>query len=523
MLRRMHDASLSRARWMERGRVASAILCFAAAGGLAAWVIAAHEPALARTAAPPALVRAGERRVDKREHAAAAAREIAARWDATRMTLLVPGAEPIVRTRRAMGARVDVDRLTALLYETNDTTSSLRRVHAQLASGRAIDLPLPLVVDDEALFGDLADLKDGYDRHPVDARANPRTGEIVPHRHGRLLDVHGTLDALRDAFASDATRVRAVVQRRPAHRTTEDLQGLEMDALLGAFETHYNTLEEARDRTFNLRVAASKVDGLVVMPGETFDFNEVVGERNEANGFRPAPVIAGGELVDGVGGGTCQVAGTLHAAVFFAGLPMVERSPHSRPSTYIFMGLDAVVSYPQLNFRFRNDLDTPIVIGFTIEGGVARAEIRGAETSRMVTFVRRVDAITPYDEREVDDPSLPRGVHVLRQRGVPGFHVTRWRIVRDVATNQAVRTHSEDVYPPTTQIWREGTGGPAPAGYVPPEGDTHNEYTADEYLSVIQGVGVAETQIIRRAGRSGGYGWTARLGFPQPDPARFAH
>ncbi|MCZ7683105.1 MAG: VanW family protein [Sandaracinaceae bacterium] len=260
----------------------------------------------------------------------------------------------------------------------------------------------------------------------------------------------------------------------------------------------------------------------MVLPGETFDFNDAVGERSEANGFRPAPVIAGGELVDGVGGGTCQVAGTLHAAAFFAGLPIVERSPHSRPSTYVFMGLDAVVSYPQLDLRFTNDLPFPVAIGFTVEGGVARAEIRGARTSRMVSFVRRVDELTAYDEREVQDASLPRGVRVLRQRGVPGFRVTRWRIVRDVATNQAIRTRFEDVYPPTTQIWRVGGGGPRPEGYVPPEGDTHGEYTADEYLSVIQGVGVEGTQIIRRAGRSGLPGWTARLGYPQPDPARFA-
>lgn len=111
---------------------------------------------------------------------------------------------------------------------------------------------------------------------------------------------------------------------------------------------------------------------------------------------------------------------------------------------------------------------------------------------------------------------------MLRQRGVPGFRVTRWRIVRDVARNQAVRTRSEDVYPPTTQIWRVGTGGQAPEGYVPPEGDTHGEYTADEYLSVIQGVGVEGTQIVRRAGRSGMPGWTERMGYPRPDPARFA-
>lgn len=487
-----------------------------------AWVLAPQHAALASVAAPRAVVRVGDVEVPKGADTSATARAIAGRWNEGRVTLVVPGEEPIVRTRRALGASIDVERLTALLRDANDTTSALRRAHARIAPSRPVEVSLPIAFDERTMFERLADLKDGYDQQPADARANPRTGELVPHRHGRLLDVHATLDALHDALEAGTTRVRAVIRARPAHRTTEDLEGLSMDAVLGVYETRYNTLEEARDRTFNLRVAASKIDGLVVLPGETFDFNEAVGERSEANGFRPAPVIAGGELVDGVGGGTCQVAGTLHAAVFFAGLPVVERSPHSRPSTYIFMGLDAVVSYPTLGLRFTNDLPFPIAIGFTVEGGVARAEIRGAQTSRMVSFVRRVDELMPYEEREVQDATLPRGVRVLRQRGVPGFRITRWRIVRDVATNQAVRTHWEDVYPPTTQIWRVGAGGQPAADFVAPEGDTHAEYTADEYLSVIQGVGVEGTQIIRRAGRSGSPGWTARMGYPQADPARFA-
>jgi vancomycin resistance protein YoaR len=446
---------------------------------------------------------------------ASAAREIASRWEREAFTLIIPDDEPLSGTRSTFGARLDVDRLTRLLREARDPRSPLRRVHAQVAPGRPIDLPLPIVVDETRTFEELVERKDHYDRRASDARANPRTGALVPHRHGRMLDVHGTLDALHDALVRGETHVTAVVREERARRTAEELAHVAMDVVLGWYETRYSTLEDARDRTFNLRVAASKVDGLVVMPGETFDFNEAVGERSEANGFRPAPVIAGGELVDGVGGGTCQVAGTLHAAAFFAGLPIVERSPHSRPSTYIFMGLDAVVAYPQLNLRFTNDLPFPIVLGFTVEGGVARAEIRGARTSRMVTFVRRIDEIRAYEEREVADPTLPRGIRVLRQRGVPGFRLRRWRIVRDLATNQAIRTSAEDVYPPTTQIWRVGSGSAPPAGYVPPEGDTHGEYTADEYLSVTQGAVVDGTQIVRRAGRSGFAGWTAQMGFPQ--------
>jgi vancomycin resistance protein YoaR len=506
---------------LERARVAGAVACFAAAGGLAAWALAQREPAVARAAAPPAEVVAGGIEAPKGADARRLARELAEEWDARPLSLVLPDEEPIRLPRRAFGASLDVERLAARIRQAIDTTSAMRRLHAQVAGDARLEVPLPVTVDEAATFERLADLKDRYDRRPSDARVNPRTGEVVAHRHGRMLDVHGTLDALRRGFESGATLVRADVEPRPARRTTDDLEGLDLSYTLGSYETRYANTAESRNRTFNLRVAAEKIDGLVVLPGETFDFNEAVGERSEANGFRPAPVIAGGELVDGVGGGTCQVAGTLHAAVFFAGLPVVERQPHSRPSTYIYMGLDAVVSYPQLNFRFRNDLPFPVAIGFTVEGGVARAEIRGAPTHRMVTFVRRVDEITAYEEREVEDSSLPRGVRVLRQRGVPGFEVTNFRIVRDLETNQAVRTRYRDTYPPTTQIWRVGSGGQPPADYEPPEGDTHGEYTADGYLEVTQGEGVRGTQTIRRAGRSGTYGWTERLGFPQPDPARF--
>ncbi|MFK7991198.1 MAG: VanW family protein [Sandaracinaceae bacterium] len=504
-------------RWLERARVGGAVLSFAAAGGLAAWGLAREEPALARAAGPVVPVSVADEDVAKGSDAEAEARRLATAWERENVTLEIPGEAPWLRTRSALGARVDVPRLAARIAQGIDRTSVMR----QRFEGDALALPLLLEIDESVMFEHLADLKDRYDRRAADARVNPRTGETVAHTDGRMLDVHATLDRMHVALERGEASFTAVVHERPATRSVDDLEGLDLSHVAGSYETRYANTAQSRNRTYNLRVAASKIDGYVVMPGETFDFNDVVGERSEANGFRPAPVIAGGELVDGLGGGTCQVAGTLHAAVFFAGLERVERQPHSRPSTYVYMGLDAVVSYPQLNFRFRNDQPHPVAIGFTVEGGIARAEIRGAPSERMVSFVRRVDSVQEYNERDVPDPSLPAGVRVLRQRGVPGFTVTTWRIVRDLESRQAVRTHAEDVYPPTQQVWRVGSGGHPASDYVAPEGDTHNEYTADAYLEVTQGAGVRGTQTVRRAGRYGSYGWTERLGFPQPDPARF--
>jgi vancomycin resistance protein YoaR len=415
------------------------------------------------------------------------------------------------RSREALGARVDVARLRSWLSAALDETSPMRE-----AAGATLPLRMPASLDPNVLRPWLEDQKRTIDRPAKDATLDPETGDVVPEREGRVLDVWATLDRVADALSTNATEIAAVIETRAPRRVAAELAHADVATVLGDFETPYNGSGDAAERTHNLRVVASKIDGLVLMPGEVFDFNGVVGERSLANGFKPATVIAGGELVDGVGGGACQIAGTLHAAAYFAGLEIVERVPHSRPSSYIKLGLDAAVAWPNVNFRFRNDRAYPVLVRLTVRGGWVRAELRGAERRELVSFVRRIDDVLPYDEREVNDPSLPTGIRVLSQRGVPGFVVSTWRVLRDVERNVARSQATRDRYPPTQQIWRVGSGGPIPEGYEAPVGDTHGEYTADEYLVTSQGVGVEGTSTTRRAGRTGTSGWTARLGMPQP-------
>jgi hypothetical protein len=250
------------------------------------------------------------------------------------------------------------------------------------------------------------------------------------------------------------------------------------------------------------------------LPGETFDFNQVVGPRTELSGFRVAPVIAQGELVDGIGGGTCQVAGTLHAAAFFAGLEVEERRPHTRPSFYIKMGLDAAVAYPTVTLKLSNPYPFPVVLHEMVQSGVVRAEVLGPQRSRDVTFARRIDQVVAFAERDIPTAELPKGARELRQRGIPGFKITRWRIVRDGPF--AVREHQQDYYPPTTQIWRVGTGPDDPKFEA--SDDEHPEYVADEFLLISQGPdiqGPHGTDMVesRTPGKTGEHGWTVREGF----------
>jgi vancomycin resistance protein YoaR len=387
-------------------------------------------------------------------------------------------------TREALGAHVDDAWVSALVRDAADPRAGLVRLHP--AARGPLALPMPVTVDPDRGLSAVLQLKDELDRTAADARFERGSDEVVPEVPGFSLDVYATLARLEDAVVRGDAEVEAAGQFVPARLKADALRQVHVEDVLAYFETRYERDAKHEARSFNLAHAASKLDGTVLFPGEVFDFNEVVGPRTEVNGYKVAPVIAQGELVDGIGGGTCQVAGTLHAAAFFAGLDILERHPHTRPSAYIKMGLDAAVAYPTIDLKFRNPYAYPVVVREIVQGGTVRAEIVGPKRTRDVTFVRRIDEAIPFVEREVDDARVPRGQRVLAQRGTPGFKVTRFRIVRDGPF--AVREKTEDTIPPVPRVWKIGTGEPNPA--FESEDDPHPEYLADEWLTISQGPSV---------------------------------
>lgn len=443
--------------------------------------------------------------------------ERARRYAAAKFALLLPDGSRRELYLGELGAEIDKVRLASLVRQAKDRTSVLVRGFRAAGVQGALALPVPLSLNVERASVALRRLKDELDRVPADARMDLEARKLVPEVLGRLLDVDGSLASIEAALASGAREAKLVfVQRRP-RRVAAELGNVQLDAVLGYFETNYDRSDRVQARSYNLRLAASKLDGTVLLPGEVFDFNDIVGPRDEANGYKVATVIAEGELVDGIGGGTCQISGTLHGAAFFAGLSIVERYPHTRPSSYIKMGLDATVVYPTINFRLKNTFDFPVVLHQTVKNGVVRAEILGPKRTHTITLIRRIDAAIPYEEVERPDKTLPNGVRRLGQRGVPGFKLRRYRIVREGA--HAVRERWDDTYPPTSQIVRVGSAD-LPKDQVKVEDDNHPEYLADELLVVTQGADDEDggsgsvMRESREAGRFGEKGWTEAAGMP---------
>lgn len=142
------------------------------------------------------------------------------------------------------------------------------------------------------------------------------------------------------------------------------------DYRLASYSTKYKFKGDLEGRAKNIELAASKLNGVVLQPGESFSFNETVGVRSEKAGFHPAPAIYLGVLEDDIGGGVCQVSSTLHAAFLSIGLQPTRRLAHSRPSAYIMAGLDATVVFPEdcesdpecykADLEFKNTFEHPI-------------------------------------------------------------------------------------------------------------------------------------------------------------------
>ena len=145
--------------------------------------------------------------------------------------------------------------------------------------------------------------------------------------------------------------------------------------LLGEFSTTYATYKV--NRSTNLRLAGEKINGTVLLPGEEFSYNKVVGERTIAAGFKEAGVYVNGELVDGLGGGICQISSTVFNAALFANMKITEVYYHPYVSSYVPIGRDSTVAYGQKDLKFKNSRNYAVKIECKVSGGVAKCKIYG--------------------------------------------------------------------------------------------------------------------------------------------------
>ncbi len=221
---------------------------------------------------------------------------------------------------------------------------------------------------------DLASLYQEYHSDPVDAAMDRETYEVAPETYGYGFDLEQAQLQLEQAQYGDTLEIPFAYTKPQV--LGEELKALLFRDVLASYETEHTRNEK---RNTNLRLACEAINGLVLDPGEIFDYNTALGKRTAEKGYQEADAYSGGQTVKTLGGGICQVSSTLYYCTLIADLEIVERSPHSFVSSYMPMGMDATVSWGGPEFSFKNSTNYPIRIEAEVADGHVKVKLIGTD------------------------------------------------------------------------------------------------------------------------------------------------
>ena len=260
----------------------------------------------------------------------------------------------------------------------------------------------------DPLLDEYATTKDAYiEEFDVETREF----KIVPEVVGYVIDVDGTALAVKDLFDSKVYTGNIKVPTTPqVPEVTEEMIKAEF-GLVGEMTTKCSSNS---NRNNNINQACKYIDGTILEPGAKFSFNETVGQRTSARGFKEATVILGGQYEQGLGGGICQVSSTLYNAVAKSDLKVIERNNHAWPSDYVLVGCDATVDWPALDFKFENDTEFQVIISmwFDSSDNTVHAEIYGKKLpdEQYIKLESQIISTTSAGANEyVEDKTMPAG------------------------------------------------------------------------------------------------------------------
>lgn len=359
------------------------------------------------------------------------------------------GEDCVFITRAADGAAV---RQEELLY--------LLRKALQSVDLESVECPIDILA---AKRGTAQQVHDAVCGELTEPSFDKETQQVVGGRAGVAFDASAAQGALDAAKDGETIRVAATVEQ-PQH-TAEEYEALLFRDELSSYSTW---VSGASGRKENVRLSAAYCNGYILNPGESLDYLALIGPCTAANGYFLAPVYINGKTVDGVGGGVCQTASTLYAAVLYANLAVLKRVNHGFASTYIPLGLDATVSDGGPAFEFQNNRPYPIRIDTLYENSKLTVVIRGTKTDdTYVKMVTEVLSSTPYSVETIETTDLAPGETKEEQSPYTGYDTRTYRnVYAGDGTLISQTFESRSIYRARNQIMLVGVDPAAQGGAV---------------------------------------------------------
>lgn len=340
------------------------------------------------------------------------------------------------------------------------------------------ELPVQLSVDEEKLTALVTESMGGLDSGPKNASITRENGEFVitPSEKGLAVDAAATAEAISRALteAGDgAVTVEAAVTEADPAITTEMLATIQ--DVLGTFTTDFSTSGWARAK--NLEVGAQKINGRVLMPGETLSGYECLQPFTKANGYESAASYENGQVVDSIGGGVCQIATTMYNMALEAELEITQRQNHSMIVTYVKPSMDAAIAGTYKDIKITNNYSTPIYVEAYTSGRKLTFTCYGQETrpaNREVEYISETLGRTdPGAPIEKVNNSLAPGTRRKISSGHTGLRSRLWKVVKVDGVETERMLLNTDTYNASKAIYEVGPAAPAetpaPAETAPAE------------------------------------------------------
>ncbi len=310
----------------------------------------------------------------------------------------------------------------------------------------------PEKIDIEKIYNEV--YKEAQDAYILEGESE----EIIElHKEEDGIDFAITIEEAKELLKEDKEKYIIPLKINKPKIEISDLG----DKLFKQTLAKYTTIYDAgnANRSHNIELAAKTINGTILMPGEIFSYNGILGNTNKEKGYKVGTAYVGGKVVESYGGGICQVSSTLYNSVLYANLEIVERHNHSYVVNYVPAGRDATVAYGGKNFRFKNTRNYPIKIVANAKNGVVSISIKGIkeETEYEVVLTSTVLSTTPRTVVYENNSSLAEGTEKVIQKGYDGKKSIAYKILKLNGATISKTVLSKDTYKPMAKIIQVGT------------------------------------------------------------------
>ena len=326
--------------------------------------------------------------------------------------------------------------------QNEDLKNTIINKIANLKQENIIEMPV-IEVEPEAI--DIEKIRNEIYKEPKDAYYTKEPFTVYPHVNG--VDINMSVEEAKNLVTNSTENDITIPLKITVPKITTNQIGTEaFPNLLATFSTKFSASNT--NRTTNIKLATAKINGVVLMPGETFSYNQVVGKRTVSAGFKEAHIFANGQVLDGVGGGICQVSSTLYNTVLLSNLDIVERSNHSFNTGYVKLGTDATVSWGGPDFKFKNSRKYPIKIVGRVNGGTVTIDIYGLKEENEYEVVIESQILQrnarPVTYRKTT--GLATGKQKVVQSGYDGYKTRTYKILKQNGSVVSKTLLSTDTY-----------------------------------------------------------------------------